>query len=83
MAVANPLGLRGINVLLIEQDPGVAELPRAVSIDDEAMRFMDSLGLLAQTRRVTLPGTGTKYFGAHGHCRRIRAGRSARATDIR
>ncbi len=66
LAVANALGLRGISVLLIEQDPGVAELPRAVSIDDEAMRFMDSLGLLEQTRRVTLPGTGTKYFGARG-----------------
>jgi 3-(3-hydroxy-phenyl)propionate hydroxylase len=66
LALANALGQRGIDVLLIERDPGVAALPRAVSVDDEAMRFMDALGLIEPTRRVTLPGTGTKYFGAHG-----------------
>jgi len=66
LAVANALGLRGINVLLVERDPGVAELPRAVSIDDEAMRFMQAIDLLDEAERVTLPGTGTKYFGARG-----------------
>jgi 3-(3-hydroxy-phenyl)propionate hydroxylase len=66
LALANALGLRGHDVLLVEQDPGVAELPRAVSIDDEAMRFMQSLGLLEAIKRVALPGTGTKYFGARG-----------------
>jgi 3-(3-hydroxy-phenyl)propionate hydroxylase len=65
-ALANAVGARGHNVLLIEQDPGIAELPRAVSIDDEAMRFMQALGLLEQTRGVVVPGTGTKYFGADG-----------------
>jgi 3-(3-hydroxy-phenyl)propionate hydroxylase len=66
LAVANALGMRGINVLLVERDPGVAELPRAVSIDDEAMRFTQAIGLLHEAERVTLPGTGTKYFGARG-----------------
>src|SRR5262245_15486667 len=64
LAVANALGMRGLDVALIEQDPGVAELPRAVSIDDETMRFMHDIGLLEQVRRVTVPGTGTKFFGA-------------------
>jgi 3-(3-hydroxy-phenyl)propionate hydroxylase len=66
LALANALGMEGIDVLLVEQDPGVAELPRAVSIDDEAMRFMQRLGLSEATRAVTLPGTGTKFFGARG-----------------
>jgi 3-(3-hydroxy-phenyl)propionate hydroxylase len=66
LAAANALGLRGVDVLLVEQDPGVAELPRAVSVDDEAMRFMQALGLLEPATAVTLPGTGTKYYGARG-----------------
>lgn len=66
LAAANALGLRGIDVLLVEQEPGVSELPRAVSIDDEAMRFMQALGLLDAAEAVTLRGTGTKYFGTRG-----------------
>lgn len=66
LAVANALGMEGVDVLLVEEDPGVAELPRAVSIDDESMRFMQRLGLGDAARAVTLPGTGTKYFGARG-----------------
>jgi 3-(3-hydroxy-phenyl)propionate hydroxylase len=64
LAAANALGASGASVLLVEQEPGVAELPRAVSIDDEAMRFLQRLGLRAEAEAVTLPGTGTKYYGA-------------------
>jgi 3-(3-hydroxy-phenyl)propionate hydroxylase len=64
LAAANALGASGVSVLLVEQEPGVAELPRAVSIDDEAMRFLQRLGLRAQAEAVTFPGTGTKYYGA-------------------
>jgi len=66
LAVANALGAAGVRAVLIDQDAGVADLPRAVSIDDEAMRFMQRLGLRAEAEAVTLPGTGTKYFGARG-----------------
>ena len=66
LALANALGRDGIRVLVVEQDGGVAELPRAVSVDDETMRFLQSIGLLADARNVVLPGTGTKYFGARG-----------------
>jgi 3-(3-hydroxy-phenyl)propionate hydroxylase len=66
LALANALGAQDLSVLLVEQERGVAELPRAVSVDDEAMRFMQRLGLLADAEAVTLPGTGTKYYGARG-----------------
>jgi 3-(3-hydroxy-phenyl)propionate hydroxylase len=66
LAMANALGIRGVSVMLVEQDAGVAQLPRAVSIDDEAMRFMQSLDLRAPAEATVLPGTGTQYFGAHG-----------------
>src|SRR5579871_1303527 len=66
LAIANALGGAGVTVLLVEQDPGVATLPRAVSIDDEGMRFVQSIGLEAETQAIAIPGTGTKYFGARG-----------------
>lgn len=66
LALANRLGLEGVGAIVVEQDPGVAELPRAVSIDDEAMRFMQGIGLLQQTRRIVIAGTGTEYYGSHG-----------------
>lgn len=66
LAAANALGQAGVDVLLVEQGSAVAELPRAVSVDDEAMRFMQSLGLADAARGVAVPGTGTKYFGARG-----------------
>jgi 3-(3-hydroxy-phenyl)propionate hydroxylase len=66
LAAANALGQVGVEVLLVEQDPSFAELPRAVSVDDEAMRLMQSLGLSNAARQVALPGTGTKFFGARG-----------------
>ena len=66
LAIANALGIRGIDVVLVEREPGVAELPRAVSIDDEAMRFMQSIGLQKETEAVVFPGTGTKYYSRKG-----------------
>jgi 3-(3-hydroxy-phenyl)propionate hydroxylase len=66
LALANALGIRGIDVVLVEREPGVAELPRAVSIDDEAMRFMQSIGLQKETEAVVFPGTGTKYYSRKG-----------------
>jgi 3-(3-hydroxy-phenyl)propionate hydroxylase len=66
LALANALGMQGVSVLLVEQDPGVAQVPRAVSVDNEAMRFMQRIGLRTEAEAVTLPGTGTKYYGARG-----------------
>ena len=64
---ANLLGRAGMNVLVVETRPGAVEEPRAVSIDDEAMRSLQAADLLElASRGVVVPGTGTKYFGARG-----------------
>jgi 3-(3-hydroxy-phenyl)propionate hydroxylase len=67
LALANALAPSGLRMLIVEQEPGVATLPRAVSIDDEAMRLMQRLGLLDRARAVSVPGTGTRYYDRHGH----------------
>ena len=67
LLAANLLGQSGIGVLVVESRPGAVEEPRAVSLDDEAMRSLQGAGLLElASRGVVLPGTGTKYFGARG-----------------
>jgi 3-(3-hydroxy-phenyl)propionate hydroxylase len=68
LLTANLLGRAGVRVLVVERRPGAVEEPRAVSIDDEAVRALQGAGLLElASRGVVVPGTGTKYFGANGH----------------
>jgi 3-(3-hydroxy-phenyl)propionate hydroxylase len=66
LALANLLGRSGTEVRVIDRDPGVATQPRAVSIDDEAMRFMQALDLYDEVRAISIAGTGTRYYGADG-----------------
>lgn len=66
LALANLLGQAGIDVLVVEREPGIAETPRAVSIDDEGLRFVQACRLAEAATRVVVPGTGTRYYGADG-----------------
>jgi 3-(3-hydroxy-phenyl)propionate hydroxylase len=68
LAFANALGRYGIDTLVIERELTVAAEPRAVSIDDEAMRLLQAVGLGGAERLagVVRPGTGTRYYGARG-----------------
>jgi 3-(3-hydroxy-phenyl)propionate hydroxylase len=66
MTLANLLGFAGIDVLLIERNPGTSDLPRAVSFDDESLRTFQACGLEKEAYDLIMPGTGTKYYGAAG-----------------
>jgi 3-(3-hydroxy-phenyl)propionate hydroxylase len=66
LAAANVLGRLGIETIVVERDHAVASEPRAVSIDDEAMRLLQTLGLAENAAPVVRPGTGTRYYGAGG-----------------
>ncbi|WP_261637200.1 FAD-dependent monooxygenase [Leptospira sp. 85282-16] len=41
---ANLLGLQGIPVLLIDQNPRILEIPRAISLDQDALRVLQAAG---------------------------------------
>jgi 3-(3-hydroxy-phenyl)propionate hydroxylase len=43
--LANLLGLRGAKTLVLEREPSVYHLPRAVHFDDEVMRIFETAGL--------------------------------------
>jgi 3-(3-hydroxy-phenyl)propionate hydroxylase len=66
LAAANVLGALGVETVVVERDADVASEPRAVSIDDEAMRLLQWLGLADRAAEVVRPGTGTRYYGAGG-----------------
>ena len=62
LATANYLGLYGVRALVVEQNVGTVAEPRAVSVDDETLRSMQTLGLDEQIIANTLPGYGARYY---------------------
>ena len=55
----------GIRVLLVERNASTSDEPKAISIDDEAIRMFKLAGLGRELDEIILPGTGTQYFDAH------------------
>ena len=62
LATANYLGLAGIRAIVVERNAGTVDEPRAVSIDDESLRSMQTLGLAGRLVARTLPGYGSRYY---------------------
>lgn len=45
LLLANLLGERGLSVLIVDEAPDVLEMPRAISLDNEALRILQAAGL--------------------------------------
>jgi 3-(3-hydroxy-phenyl)propionate hydroxylase len=71
---AGPTGLaaglflqaHGARVALLEREPATVVEPRAVTLDDETMRAMATLGLMPQLQPLILPGYGTRWYTGTG-----------------
>lgn len=68
LTLANLLGLYGIPLLLVEKNGSTVREPRAVSIDDEALRIMQAAGLVQEIMRDVVPGYGSHYYSPRGGC---------------
>ncbi|GAA4707032.1 bifunctional 3-(3-hydroxy-phenyl)propionate/3-hydroxycinnamic acid hydroxylase [Pseudonocardia yuanmonensis] len=55
LTLANLLGQQGVDVLLVEKEEGLIDYPRAVGIDDEALRAMQTAGLVDEVLPHTIP----------------------------
>jgi 3-(3-hydroxy-phenyl)propionate hydroxylase len=42
--MGNLLGMFGIDVLILERNAGLSDLPRAISLDDEGLRICQAMG---------------------------------------
>ncbi|MGW0148832.1 bifunctional 3-(3-hydroxy-phenyl)propionate/3-hydroxycinnamic acid hydroxylase MhpA [Streptomyces sp. NPDC003333] len=55
LTLANLLGQQGIDVLVVEREHELVDYPRAVGIDDEALRAMQTAGLVEDVLPHTIP----------------------------
>lgn len=66
LGVALGLAHRGIRVALFEREPATSIEPRAVSMIDETLRYLESVGALTETvRDDILFDTDTRFFGVN------------------
>lgn len=68
VAMANMLGLYGIATVVIEKTPQIVEFPRAVGIDDEALRLFQTAGLADELCRDIIQNVPLRMFKANGRC---------------
>ncbi|AEH11478.1 monooxygenase FAD-binding protein [Candidatus Protofrankia datiscae] len=61
---ANLLGRQGIACLVVERHHDIYPLPRAVHLDDETLRIMQSAGLADEVRAITRPALGLQLLNA-------------------
>ena len=64
MTAAALLAARGIRVIVLEQRESTSDEPKAISIDDEALRTYQQAGIVQDIMSVIVPGTGTRYYDA-------------------
>lgn len=68
LTLASLLARYDIQVLLIERNATTVQEPRAVSIDDEALRTMQAAGLVDAVLAEVVLGYGSHYFSSAGRC---------------
>ncbi|MCW8384125.1 bifunctional 3-(3-hydroxy-phenyl)propionate/3-hydroxycinnamic acid hydroxylase [Streptomyces justiciae] len=67
LTAAHLLGSRGIRVVLVERNATTSNDAKAISLDDESLRTLQSAdGLDKAVYPIIVPGTGTRYFGVGG-----------------
>jgi 3-(3-hydroxy-phenyl)propionate hydroxylase len=68
LTLANLLGAAGVRVVLVERNETTVQEPRAVSIDDEALRTMQAAGLIDEVIEDVALDYGAHYFTPEGVC---------------
>jgi 3-(3-hydroxy-phenyl)propionate hydroxylase len=66
LTAAALLAARGVTVAVLEQHSSTSDEPKAISIDDEALRGFQQAGIVDRVLPVVLPGTGTRYYDRNG-----------------
>jgi len=63
--LANLLALSGVSVLVLEKEPNVYDLPRAVHFDDETMRVFQTVGIAKQLENKIRVNPGMRFVDAN------------------
>ncbi|MEO8806385.1 MAG: bifunctional 3-(3-hydroxy-phenyl)propionate/3-hydroxycinnamic acid hydroxylase [Burkholderiaceae bacterium] len=68
IAVANLLGAYGIDTIVIEREKQILEYPRAVGMDDEALRMFQTVGLADSLVQNMIQNVPMRMYRADGKC---------------
>nr|WP_100548305.1 MULTISPECIES: bifunctional 3-(3-hydroxy-phenyl)propionate/3-hydroxycinnamic acid hydroxylase [unclassified Pseudomonas] len=68
LAIANYLGQVGVQVLQIEKLDHLIDYPRAIGIDDESLRTVQSIGLVDEVLPHTTPWHAMRFLTPKGRC---------------
>ncbi len=66
--IANLLGTYGLRAVVIERSPQILDYPRAVGMDDEALRVLQAAGLAQEVLKDTISNVPMRMFTATGRC---------------
>ncbi|MGT2490551.1 FAD-dependent monooxygenase [Cupriavidus basilensis] len=65
LMIANILGLQGVRVVLVEKLDQIIDYPRAIGLDDEALRVFQSVGLADALLPHTTPHHWMRFAHAY------------------
>jgi len=65
-ALANLLGMSGLKVALLEREPSVYHMPRAVALDGEGMRLFQTMGLAEKLLPKLIASRNIRHVNAEG-----------------
>jgi 3-(3-hydroxy-phenyl)propionate hydroxylase len=68
VTIANHLGLHGIRTLIVDRATGILDYPRAVGMDDEALRSYQTVGLADALLDDMIRNVPARYHTAKGWC---------------
>ncbi|VVD65627.1 3-(3-hydroxyphenyl)propionate hydroxylase [Pandoraea communis] len=68
LMIANILGLQGVRVTIIEKLDQLIDYPRAIGLDDEALRVFQAVGLTDALLPHTTPDHWMRFLTRDGHC---------------
>ena len=65
---ANLLGCYGIETVLVDRATEIVDYPRAIGVDDEALRTFQAAGLVEPVLADTIQNVPLRFFDARGRC---------------
>ena len=68
ITLANHLGAYGVATVVIERSTDVLDYPRAVGVDDEALRSWQAVGLADELMRDMIRNAPARYHNSLGRC---------------
>lgn len=68
LMIANILGTQGVSVILIEKLDTIIDYPRAIGLDDEALRVFQSVGLADELMPHITPFHWMRFITPRGRC---------------